>query len=485
MLTLDGQQAWNFLWIDGEKVFLDETFDVLNPATGEVVGRAAFGGEQETKRAIDAASRAFPAWAKCTPEERAAFLLDWAERIQANSERLAYLLSSEQGKPLAEAKGEFYGAAEILRWYANEGKRAYGEILPASNRGQRLFVFREPVGVVGLITPMNFPGSTIFRKIAPALAAGCTVVLKPAEKTPLTALAVFALLMETGIPKGVANLVTGNAPVIADTLLADSRVRKLSFTGSTAVGKLLMEKAANNLTRLSLELGGVAPAIVFPDTDLEQAAEKIVANKFENAGQVCNGINYVYVHESIQQELTDQLVKRVKQITVGIGTEDECDIGPLIDFAARDKVESLVEDAKAKGAQVLIGGCRLDTGKYSRGSFYAPTVLTGVTSEMELIHREIFGPVVPIMTFRDEEEVIEHCNRSPYGLAAYVFTRDSARIFRMIDSLDYGMVAVNGTSLAYLQAPFGGVKLSGMGREGGYYGLDEYLEMKYAAVTLE
>ncbi len=476
---------WNYSWINGAKVYSEHTFDVFNPATGDVVGRVPNGGVDLTKSAVDAAYAAFAEWSKTTPKERAAYLLEWAKRILQDSERLAALLSAEQGKPLWEARGEVEGSVDLIYWYAEEAKRAYGEIIPASRRKQRLMVFREPIGVVGLITPMNVPAGTLLRKVAPALAAGCTVVLKPAEKTPLIALALFEHLQDTGLPAGVANLVTGDPAVIAETLLTDPRVRKLSFTGSSAVGKLLMRQGADQVKRLSLELGGICPVLVFPDADLQKAADEIIGNKFENCGQVCNGINLVYAHETIAAELTALLVERVQQIKVAPGTDPQAQIGPLISHAARDRIERLVADAKEKGAAVLTGGERLAGGMYENGSFYAPTVLANVNNDMLVSTTEIFGPVLPILTFSEQDEVVKRCNSTPYGLAAYVYTKDSARMFELIDRLEFGMVGVNGTSLAYTQAPFGGVKESGIGREGGHHGLEEFLELKYAAMTIE
>jgi len=347
-----------------------------------------------------------------------------------------------------------------------------------------LLIYREPVGVVGLITPMNFPAATLMRKVAPALAAGCTAILKPASTTSLIAVALFELLMDTNLPKGVANLVTGSSNVIGTVLMNDSRVRMVSFTGSTEVGKLLMEQAAKTVKKLGLELGGNSPVIVFPDADLDKAARDIVDNKFENCGQVCNGINLIYAHEDIREQLAEKIVELVSRLKVDVGTHPETDIGPLIDQGAVTKVEALVEDAIAKGAKVLTGGKRLQDGVYQKGSFYAPTVLDHVTPDMDITHEEIFGPVAPILTFKDEAEVLKRANNTPYGLAAYFFTKDAARIYRVIQELETGNIGVNGTSLAYVQAPFGGVKESGMGREGGRHGLDEYLESKYVALTL-
>ncbi len=476
---------WSNAWINGLKVTAPDTFDVYNPATGEVIGSLPNGGAEMTKKAIDAAAQAFPAWSKLTVGQRAEYLLDWANRIDQHRETLALLLSTEQGKPLNEARGEIYGTVINIRWSAEEAKRVTGEIIPASNPGQQLMVFRHPVGVVGLIPPANFPAAIVATKVAPALAAGCSCVLKPAEQTPMIAVALFQLLMETNIPAGVANLVTGDPAAIGNTLLADPRVRKISFTGSTEVGKLLLRGSAETVTKLTLELGGNAPAIIFPDADLDKAVQLIMGNKFENCGQVCNGINLIYVHESVHDAFVAKLADRVRELNVAVGTADGCQVGPMIDPSYLDKVVHLVEDAKQKGAKVLVGGHRLVEEGYRNGNFYAPTVLDGVTAEMELTQKEIFGPVAPVLTFADEQEVLAKSNNTPYGLAAYVFTKDAGRMFRMIDGLEVGNMAINGTSLAYPQAPFGGVKESGIGRVGGRQGIEEYLEWKYVALSFE
>jgi succinate-semialdehyde dehydrogenase/glutarate-semialdehyde dehydrogenase len=476
---------WNFMWIGGERVFLEETMDVINPSTGEVIGRVPKGGEKETKLAIDAAEGAFPLWSRIPADKRADYLQDWASRILAHKEELAELLTQEQGKPLSESLGEIEGSAEFIRWYAEEGKRAYGEIIPPSKESQRILVMRQPVGVAGLITPWNFPAAMVTRKTAPALAAGCTVVLKPAKQTPQIAIALFQHLMETGIPGGTANLVTGDASAIGDTLLSDNRVRKISFTGSTQVGKHLMRQAADQVKRLSLELGGNAPAIVFPDADLEKAAESILANKFENCGQVCNGINVIYAHTEIAEALTEKLVSLAASIKVGDGMEPGVQAGPLIDKQAVMKVEELLREAVENGAEIKVGGTRLLDEKYRNGSYFAPTILTKVTQGMRIVQEEIFGPVAPVVTFDSEEEVLKAANETPYGLSAYFFTRDVGRVFRFVEGLEFGMVAVNGTSLSLPQAPFGGIKQSGSGREGGHHGLEEYLDYKYVSLTVD
>jgi succinate-semialdehyde dehydrogenase/glutarate-semialdehyde dehydrogenase len=484
-MTADYPDEWNYLWINGERIVLPESIEVYDPATGERVGGVPKGDGETARRAVDAAAQAFRAWAELAAKERAGYLHDWADRIWRNRETLSVLISREQGKPVEEARDELEGSAEFIRWYAEEGKRIHGETIPGSRHNQRIQVWRQPVGVVGMITPWNFPAAMVARKAAPALAAGCTVVVKPARQTPLIAVALFQLLMETGLPNGVANLVTGDAAAIGNTLLSDPRVRKISFTGSTEVGKRIMQSASGSLKRLSLELGGNAPVLVFPDADLDAAAERIVGNKFENCGQVCNGINLIYAHQAIRAQLTEKIVTKVLSLKVGAGTAPGVDVGPLIDREARDRIERLVEDAKAKGARAAAGGYRLEEGDYAKGYFYAPTVLEGVQPEMILTKEEIFGPVAPILTFQTEEEAVARCNDTPYGLAAYLFTRDLNRVYRICERLEFGMIAVNGTSLSVPQAPFGGIKESGMGREGGHHGLEEFLELKYINLLLE
>ncbi|AJY77815.1 succinate-semialdehyde dehydrogenase [Paenibacillus beijingensis] len=474
---------WNYNWVGGERRSSAATMEVRNPGTGELIGLIPDLEDQGVQEAIDHASEALHEWSELPAKKRARYLEEWSERLMHNREALALLLSKEQGKPFSEARGEIEGTVDIIRWYAEESKRAYGEIIPSSNPGQQLLVYREPIGVVALITPMNFPSATVARKVAPALAAGCTLVLKPAETTSMTAIAIFSHLIQTGLPKGTANLVTGDPSRIGSVLMQDSRVRKVSFTGSTAVGKKLMEQAAATVKKVSLELGGNSPVIVFPDADLDKAAKQIVANKFENCGQVCNGINLIYVHEDVHDALLDKLLTLIRTLITGIGTEPGTDIGPLINERAVQKVERLVLDAINKGAKLLTGGKRLTEEPYTRGHFYAPTLLDGVTREMHITREEIFGPVMPVLTFKRESEAVAAANDTSYGLAAYLFTRDFARIHRMIQQLQSGNIGINGTSLAYTQAPFGGIKESGIGREGGRQGLEEFISLKYVAMT--
>ncbi|MBM7645902.1 succinate-semialdehyde dehydrogenase/glutarate-semialdehyde dehydrogenase [Scopulibacillus daqui] len=478
------QTTMNYLWINGEKFDVPETIDVINPATGQVIDQVPNGGEKETKLAIDAAYRAFKPWAKLSPNRRASYLLAWADNLLENREKLARLLTEEQGKPLTESLDEIEGSAQFIKWYAEEGKRVYGDVIAGASENQRISVIKQPVGVCGLITPWNFPGAMVARKVAPALAAGCTVILKPAAETPRTAIAMFEQLMKTGLPDGAANLVTGRASVIGDTMFRDQRVRKISFKGSTQVGKQLMKRAADQVKRISLELGGNAPVIVFPDANIDLAAEAIVGNKFENCGQMCNGINIIFAHEEIREVLTEKIAALVNRLKVGIGT-DNVQLGPLINESSLNNVERLLRDAKEKGARVLTGGKRIKSAAHMNGYFFAPTVVSDVTLDMKLTQEEIFGPVAPILSFREEQEVLEFTENSPYGLAAYFFTRDVNRVYRMAEQLDAGMIGINSTQLSVPQAPFGGIKESGMGREGGHYGLEEFLELKYISLTLE
>ncbi|MDR6225430.1 succinate-semialdehyde dehydrogenase/glutarate-semialdehyde dehydrogenase [Desmospora profundinema] len=465
-------------WINGERRTLFESMEVIDPSNGERIGNVPLGGAELAEEAVTAAWEAFPAWSSLLPRERACYLTRWAEKILQHKEELAPLLTREQGKPLAESTGELEVAASFVQWYAEEAKRVSGEVLPPYKPNQRITVIRQPVGVAALITPWNYPAAMVTRKAAPALAAGCTVVLKPAKQTPLIAIALFRLLMETGLPAGAANLVTGAASAIGEAWLGDPRVRKVSFTGSTEVGKKLMRQAADQVKRVSLELGGNAPAIVFGDADLERAAAAIADNKFENCGQMCNGINRIYAEETVAEELAERMVAKVKQMRVGPGIRPGIHIGPLIHDSARRNVHRLVSDAVEKGARLRTGGHPLTEGEWAGGSYYAPTVLTGVDESMDLTREEVFGPVAPILSFRTEEEVVDQANQTPYGLAAYLFTRDVARTHRVSEKLEFGMVGVNGTSLSVPQAPFGGIKESGVGREGGRYGLEEFLELK-------
>ena len=454
------------------------TFPVGNPANGELLAEVPDMGAGETRRAIAAADAAWPAWRNRTAKERSAVLRKWFELMLAHADDLALLMTSEQGKPLAEAKGEVAYAASFIEWFAEEAKRVYGDTIPATQADKRLIVVRQPIGVCAAITPWNFPAAMITRKVAPALAAGCTVVVKPAEQTPLTALALAELAQRAGFPPGVINVITGSAssaPKIGGELTGNPTVRKLSFTGSTEVGRLLMAQCAPTIKKLSLELGGNAPLIVFDDADLDAAVEGALASKYRNTGQTCVCANRLLVQDGIYEAFAARLAEAAKKMKVGAGTEAGVLQGPLIDQQALAKVEEHVADALAKGARVLTGGRRHALG----GTFYEPTVIADVTPDMKCAREETFGPVAPLFRFKTEAEAIAMANDTEFGLAAYFFSRDVARCFRVGEALEYGMVGVNTGIMSNEVAPFGGVKQSGIGREGSKYGIEEYLEIKY------
>ncbi len=461
-------------WIDADD---GRTMDVVNPATGRRIGTAPMMGGAETRRAIEAAARAFPAWAAKTAKERSAVLRGWHELMLANVDDLALILTTEQGKPLAEAKGEVTIGAAYVEWFAEEAKRVYGDVIPTISSDRRLVVLKQPVGVCAAITPWNFPCSMIPRKVAPAIAAGCTVVIKPAEATPYSALALAELARRAGFPPGVINVVTGDAPAIGGEMCANPTVRKLSFTGSTEVGRLLMKQVAPTVKKLSLELGGNAPFIVFEDADLDAAADGAIAAKYRNSGQTCVCANRFFVHEKVYDAFAAKLAERVRALAVGPGTEPGVAQGPLINAEAVAKVEEHIADATARGASIAAGGRRHSLG----GTFFEPTVLTRVTPDAKIFREETFGPVAPLIAFSGEAEVIELANRSEYGLASYFYARDLGRVWRVAEALEYGMVGVNTGLITTEVAPFGGVKQSGLGREGSMYGIDEYVEVKYVA----
>lgn len=452
--------------------------DIVNPATEEVFATVPKGGRREAILAVDAAYEAFQKWSALSAYERSEFIRKWHDLIEEQLETLAETMTKEQGKPLKEARGEMNYANGFIAWYAEEGKRIYGETIPATQSNKRLFVHKQPVGVTAVITPWNFPAAMITRKVAPALAAGCTVVIKPANQTPSTAIKLVELAAQAGIPKGVINVVTGDSKVIGETWLADTRVRKLTFTGSTEVGKTLMRGAADTVKKISLELGGHAPAIVMADSDLDKAAIGVLAAKFRNAGQTCVCVNRVYVQESIAEAFTEKLVEKARELKVGNGFAEGTDIGPLIDRAAIEKVQQHVDDAIAKGATVALGG------QSAGGLFFEPTVLTDVTDDMICMTEETFGPITPITTFKTEKEAISRANDSIYGLAAYVFTENITTGIRISEQLEYGIIGLNDGAPSTPQAPFGGFKQSGLGREGGHHGIDEYLEVKYISLGL-
>ncbi|WP_406687625.1 NAD-dependent succinate-semialdehyde dehydrogenase [Rossellomorea vietnamensis] len=471
-------QHYNLI-INGEQTGSDlDKKEVTNPATSEVIATIPNGGKKEASKAVDAAHEAFKEWSQFSAYERSELIRKWYDLINENKEDLARTMTIEQGKPLKEALGEIQYANGFISWYAEEGKRVYGEQIPATQRNKRLFVHKQPVGVVAVITPWNFPAAMITRKVAPALATGCTVVIKPANQTPLTALKMAALAEEAGIPKGVVNVVTGDSKSIGEAWMEDTRVRKLTFTGSTEVGKVLMKGSADTVKKISLELGGHAPVIVMDDSDLEKAVDGVIASKFRNAGQTCVCSNRIYVHESIADTFSEKLVEKVKGLKVGNGLEEGVDIGPLIDENAIEKVRKHVEDAVDKGASVAYGG------KGIEGLYFEPTVLTNVNDDMLCMNDETFGPVAPITTFKTEEEAIQRANDSIYGLAAYVFTENITKGIRISEQLEYGIVGLNDGLPSTPQAPFGGFKQSGLGREGGHQGIEEFLEVKYISLGL-
>jgi succinate-semialdehyde dehydrogenase/glutarate-semialdehyde dehydrogenase len=467
------QQAYiDGAWVDADS---GATIEVTNPANGEVLGTVPKLGRDETRRAIEAADRAWPAWRTKTAKERAAVLRKWFDLILENQDDLAVLMTLEQGKPLAEAKGEIVYGASFVEWFAEESKRVYGDTIPQAQPDKRIVVIKQPVGVVAAITPWNFPNAMITRKCAPALAAGCPVVIKPATATPYSAFALAELGERAGIPAGVLNVLTGSAGAIGGELTSSPVVRKLSFTGSTEVGKLLMEQCAATVKKVSMELGGNAPFLVFDDADLDAAVEGAMASKFRNTGQTCVCANRILVQDGVYEAFAAKLVAAVKALKVGNGLEDGVTQGPLIDVAGLEKVEEHVADATAKGAQVAAGGTRHGLG----GTFYVPTVLTGVTTDMKVTNEETFGPVAPLFRFQTEDEAVAMANDTPFGLAAYFFSRDVGRVWRVGEALEAGIVAANTGIFSTEVAPFGGFKESGVGREGSKYGIDEFLEIKY------
>ncbi|HVF65260.1 MAG TPA: NAD-dependent succinate-semialdehyde dehydrogenase [Casimicrobiaceae bacterium] len=451
------------------------THEVFDPATGQLIGAVPVFEAAETREAIEAANAAWPAWKAKTAKERAAILRKWYELMIANQDDLALILTTEQGKPLAESKGEVGIAAAYVEWFAEEAKRVYGDVIPTTAGDRRLVVVKEPVGVCAAITPWNFPSSMITRKVSPALAAGCTVVIKPAEATPYSAFALGELAHRAGFPPGVLNIITGKARSIGGEMTSNPTVRKVSFTGSTEVGRLLMQQSAPTIKKISLELGGNAPFIVFDDADLDAAAEGALISKYRNAGQTCVCTNRFFVHEKIHDAFAEKFAAKVRTLKVGRGTEAGVTQGPMIDENAVKKVEEHVADATKNGAKIAAGGKRHALG----GSFYEPTLLTGVTPDMQIFREETFGPVAPLIPFSTDDEVIELANRTEYGLAAYFYARDVGRVWRIAEALEYGMVGVNTGLMVTEVAPFGGVKQSGIGREGSKYGIEEYVESKY------
>ncbi|KGC53044.1 succinate-semialdehyde dehydrogenase [Burkholderia pseudomallei MSHR1029] len=458
----------------------DATFEVFDPATGESLGTVPKMGAAETARAIEAAQAAWAGWRMKTAKERAAILRRWFDLVIANSDDLALILTTEQGKPLAEAKGEIAYAASFIEWFAEEGKRVAGDTLPTPDANKRIVVVKEPIGVCAAITPWNFPAAMIARKVGPALAAGCPIVVKPAESTPFSALAMAFLAERAGVPKGVLSVVIGDPKAIGTEITSNPIVRKLSFTGSTAVGRLLMAQSAPTVKKLTLELGGNAPFIVFDDADLDAAVEGAIASKYRNNGQTCVCTNRFFVHERVYDAFADKLAAAVSKLKVGRGTESGATLGPLINEAAVKKVESHIADALAKGASLMTGGKRHALGH----GFFEPTVLTDVKPDMDVAKEETFGPLAPLFRFASEEELVRLANDTEFGLAAYLYSRDIGRVWRVAEALEYGMVGINTGLISNEVAPFGGVKQSGLGREGSHYGIDDYVVIKYLCVAV-
>ena len=463
---VDGQ------WIDAND---QDRVVVTNPATDEEIGTIPNMGQVETLQAVESSYRALQSWKALTAQARADLLLAWHKLTLEHADDLARIMTIEQGKPLAEALGEVKYAASFIQWFAEEGKRVYGDVIPTTNAGQRFLVTKEPVGVVAAITPWNFPLAMITRKAAPALAAGCTIVIKPANETPYCALAIAKLAEKAGIPAGVINVVTGKAEAIGSVFTTHEKVKKLTFTGSTQIGRLLMQQCAPTIKKLALELGGNAPLIVFEDADLDKAVQGAMLAKYRNAGQTCVCANRIYVHKNVYAAFTEKFVAAVKALKVGNGLEDGVQIGPLINEKSVVKAEKLIEEACSKGAQVACGGQRHALGH----TFFEPTILTHVDQSMEIVSEEIFGPVAPLISFETDEEVIQQANATIYGLAAYIYTENISRIFKVSEQLEYGMVGMNSTAISNEVVPFGGVKQSGVGREGSKYGLEEFMTVKY------
>lgn len=464
-------------FIDGQWVDADDQDRVLvtNPATDEEIGSIPNMGQAEARQAVESSYCALQAWKALTAQARADLLLAWHKLTLEHADDLARIMTIEQGKPLAEALGEVKYAASFIQWFAEEGKRIYGDVIPTTNAGQRFLVIKEPVGVVAAITPWNFPLAMITRKAAPALAAGCTMVIKPASETPYCALALAKLAEKAGIPAGVINVVTGKSEAIGAVFTAHEKVKKLTFTGSTPVGRLLMQQCAPTVKKLALELGGNAPLIVFEDADLDKAVQGAMLAKYRNAGQTCVCANRIYVHKNVYAAFTEKFVAAVKALKIGNGLDAGVQIGPLINEKAVLKAQKLIDEACSKGAKIACGGQRHALGH----SFFEPTILTGVDQSMEIVSEEIFGPVAPLISFETDEEVIEQANATIYGLAAYIYTENISRIFKVSEQLEYGMVGMNSTAISNEVVPFGGVKQSGIGREGSKYGLEEFMTIKY------
>ncbi|TBL90290.1 NADP-dependent succinate-semialdehyde dehydrogenase I [Hafnia alvei] len=476
--TLFRQQAFiQGKWCDAES---NKTIEVTNPANAQLLGTVPKMGANETRTAIEAANQALPAWRALTAKERATILRRWFDLMMANQDDLAKLMTLEQGKPLAEAKGEIAYAASFIEWFAEEGKRIYGDTIPGHQADKRLIVIKQPIGVTAAITPWNFPAAMITRKAGPALAAGCTMVLKPASQTPFSALALAELAQRAGIPDGVFNVVTGSASEVGNELTGNPLVRKLSFTGSTEIGRQLMQQCAKDIKKVSLELGGNAPFIVFDDADLDKAVDGALASKFRNAGQTCVCANRLYVQDGVYDAFAKKLQAAVEKLTLGDGLAQGVTTGPLIDEKAVAKVKEHIEDALSKGARIITGGQPHELG----GNFFQPTILVDVPASAKVAKEETFGPLAPLFRFKDEADVVAQANDTEFGLAAYFYARDLSRVFRVGEALEYGIVGINTGIISNEVAPFGGIKASGQGREGSKYGIEDYLEIKYMCIGL-
>lgn len=473
------------MYINGEWLKTDRILEIKNPSTGDIADQVFLVGKNETEYAIQAAKEAFPKWSGLTAEQRSGYLHRIAEKLQEKKEHLAQIITKEMGKSIHNARYEVGSAIDFFKWYAEEARRVYGDTIPASATNKRISAIRQPVGVVAAITPWNFPLSMGARKLGPALAVGCTIILKPSTEAPLSSLELFKIFDEAGLPKGVANLVIGSSTEIAGTLMESKDVRKITFTGSTEVGKILIRQSADTVKRVSMELGGHAPFIVFEDADIDLAVEGTIKSKFASTGQQCVCSNRIYVQDSIYDQFAAKLHEKVREMKVGNGLDEANQMGAMVNESAIVKVHDQVEDAVSKGATILYGGQQLTNGDLAKGFYYAPTLLIDVTDNMKICFEETFGPVAPLIRFTSENEVIEKANNIEYGLASYFYTNDLSRMYRVSEKLEYGMVGVNDPAPFAVQAPFGGVKESGLGREGGRYGLDDYLETKLVSVAIQ
>lgn len=473
------------MYINGEWLTTGQTLEVKSPATQEIVSEVPLGDRTHVEKAINAADEAFQSWSKLAAIERSNILFTISQKMTEKKEELSAMITREMGKPIGDSRGEVQQAIDYFRWYSEEAKRVYGETIPSNTVDKRILVIKQPVGVVGAITPWNFPISMLARKLGPALAVGCTVVVKPASQTPQCAVELFKIFEEAGVPTGVLNLVIAKASVVSDVFMESQKVKKVTFTGSTPVGKKLIEASAKTVKRVSMELGGHAPFIVFDDADISDAIDGLLRTKYRCSGQMCTSTNRVYVQSSIAEEFSRKLAEHVSELKAGNGFNEDSTVGPLVDEQAIEKVISQVEDAKEKGAKVLVGGERLTGGEYDKGYFFMPTVLSDIKDNMDIYTDETFGPVAPIITFDSVEELLQQVNHEKYGLASYVYTNDISKIIHVAETMEYGMVGVNDPLPFTVQAPFGGVKESGMGREGGHHGLNDYLEEKMISVRFK